>query len=207
MHNTKNPHALSAWIRQGELQANSMEAPAFDKQLLLEQLPKIKKVMAIHPQDFFVQLQQLCLKAGVKIIYTPCVKQAPISGATRWINNHPIIQLTGRYNQNDRFWFTFFHEVGHVLLHGKKEIFLEDIEYSDYDKQKEQEADDFAVKWTFSEEEEAEVLANDVIYEEDVKVFAERFVTHPAIIIGRLQKKGLIHYSVGRNFFKKLNLS
>lgn len=207
LHNTKNPHALSAWIRQGELQANSMEAPAFDKQLLLEQLPKIKKVMAIHPQDFFVQLQQLCLKAGVKIIYTPCVKQAPISGATRWINNHPVIQLTGRYNQNDRFWFTFFHEVGHVLLHGKKEIFLEDIEYSDYDKQKEQEANDFAVKWTFSEEQENEVLKNEDLTEREIVEFAKKFNTHPAIIIGRLQKKEIIHYSQGRQFFLKLNFN
>lgn len=207
LHNTKNPHALSAWIRQGELQANSMEAPAFDKQLLLEQLPKIKKVMAIHPQDFFVQLQQLCLRAGVKVIYTPCVKQAPISGATRWINNHPVIQLTGRYNQNDRFWFTFFHEIGHVLLHGKKEIFLEDIEYSDYDKQKEQEADDFAVKWTFSEEQENEVLKNEDLTEREIVEFANKFNTHPAIIIGRLQKKEIIHYSQGRQFFLKLNFN
>lgn len=207
LHNTKNPHALSAWIRQGELQANSMEAPAFDKQLLLEQLPKIKKVMAIHPQDFFVQLQQLCLRAGVKVIYTPCVKQAPISGSTRWINNYPVIQLTGRYNQNDRFWFTFFHEIGHVLLHGKKEIFLEDIEYSDYDKQKEQEADDFAVKWTFSEEQENEVLKNEDLTEREIVEFANKFNTHPAIIIGRLQKKEIIHYSQGRQFFLKLNFN
>lgn len=207
LHNTKNPHALSAWIRQGELQANRIEAPAFDKQLLINQLSDIKNVMAAHPQDFFVQLQQLCLKAGVKIIYTPCVKQAPISGATRWINNHPVIQLTGRYNQNDRFWFTFFHEIGHVLLHGKKEIFLEDIEYSDYDKQKEQEADDFAVKWTFSEEQENEVLKNEDLTEREIVEFANKFNTHPAIIIGRLQKKEIIHYSQGRQFFLKLNFN
>ncbi|MFV0193990.1 HigA family addiction module antitoxin [Empedobacter falsenii] len=207
LHNTKNPHALSAWIRQGELQANRIEAPAFDKQLLINQLSDIKNVMAAHPQDFFVQLQQLCLKAGVKIIYTPCVKQAPISGATRWINNHPVIQLTGRYNQNDRFWFTFFHEIGHVLLHGKKEIFLEDIEYSDYDKQKEQEADDFAVKWTFSEEQENEVLKNEDLTEREIVEFAKKFNTHPAIIIGRLQKKEIIHYSQGRQFFLKLNFN
>lgn len=207
LHNTKNPHALSAWIRQGELQANRIEAPAFDKQLLINQLSDIKNVMAAHPQDFFVQLQQFCLKAGVKIIYTPCVKQAPISGATRWINNHPVIQLTGRYNQNDRFWFTFFHEIGHVLLHGKKEIFLEDIEYSDYDKQKEQEADDFAVKWTFSEEQENEVLKNEDLTEREIVEFAKKFNTHPAIIIGRLQKKEIIHYSQGRQFFHKLNFN
>jgi len=91
------------------------------------------------------------------------------------------------------------------LLHGKKEIFLEDIEYSDYDKQKEKEADEFAIKWTFSEEEEMEVLKNEVLTEADIVKYAEKFNTHPAIIIGRLQKKEIIPYSKGRQFFIKLN--
>jgi len=205
LYNTKNPHALSAWIRQGELQASKIDAPSFDKKMLLAQLPKIKALMATHPDDFFQQLQELCLLAGVKVIYTPCIKQAPISGATRWINEHPVVQMTGRYNQNDRFWFTFFHELGHILLHGKKEIFLEDIEYSDYDKQKEKEADEFAIKWTFSEEEEKEVSKNEVLTETDIVKYAAKFNTHPAIIIGRLQKKEIIPYSQGRQFFIKLN--
>ncbi|MDK7675039.1 HigA family addiction module antitoxin [Weeksella virosa] len=207
LHNTKNPHALSAWVRQGELQASKINAPSFDKKMLLAQLPKIKALMATHPHDFFQQLQELCLLAGVKVIYTPCIKQAPISGATRWINEHPVVQMTGRYNQNDRFWFTFFHELGHILLHGKKEIFLEDIEYSDYDKQKEKEADEFAIKWTFSEEEEKEVSKNEVLTETDIVEYAKKFNTHPAIIIGRLQKKEIIPYSQGRQFFLKLNFN
>lgn len=206
LHNTRNSHALSAWIRHGELQASKIEAPSFDKKRLLAQLPKIKDLMVLHPEDFFKKLQKLSSEAGVKIIYTPCIKQAPISGATRWLNDHPVIQMTGRFNQNDRFWFTFFHELGHILLHGKKDIFLEEIEYSDYDKQKEKEADEFAIKWTFSEEEESEVLTNKTLTEHDIENYAAKFNTHPAIIIGRLQKKGLIPYTVGRAFFEKLNL-
>ncbi|WP_099371207.1 ImmA/IrrE family metallo-endopeptidase [Sphingobacterium sp. 1.A.5] len=207
IHNTKSPHALSAWIRQGEIQAAQIEAPSYNPSQFQQILVSIKTLMAEHPEGFFQKLQALCLECGVKVIYTPCIQKAPISGATRWINDHPVIQLTGRYNQNDRFWFTFFHEVGHILLHGKKDIFLEDIEYSDLDKAKEKEADDFAIKWTLSKEEEENLLAHGEISEEVVKVFAERFVTHPAIIIGRLQKKGLIHYSVGRKFFEKLNFN
>lgn len=207
LHNTKNPHALSAWIRQGEIQASRINAPSFDKKILLTQLHKIKSLMSLHPNDFFRQLQELCLEAGVKVIYTPSIRQAPISGATRWINDNPVVQMTGRFNQNDRFWFTFFHELGHILLHGKKDIFLEDIEYSDYDKQKEEEADEFAIKWTFSEEEEKEVLKNDALTESDIVKYAKKFNTHPAIIIGRLQKKEIIHYSQGRQFFEKLNFN
>lgn len=207
LHNTKRPHALSAWIRKGEFQASQIEATEFNREAFENVLPEIKTLMVSQPENFFSELQIICLNCGVKVLYTPCIKQAPISGATRWINDNPVIQMTGRYNQNDRFWFTFFHEVGHILLHGKKEIFLEDIEYSDLDKKKEEEADAFAIKWTFTEEEEQEVVNLEINSDQDILQFAKKFNTHPAIIIGRLQKKELIPYSVGREFFVKLNLS
>lgn len=206
LHSSKDPYALSAWICQGERQADEMACGAYSEVKLKQSLPVIKGLMANHSDDFFSKLQEVCLTSGVKVIFTPCIKQAPISGATRWINDNPVIQMTGRYKQNDRFWFTFFHELGHVLLHGKKGIFLEDIEYSDFDKLKEEEADAFAVKWTLSVEEEKEILAKKHLNDEDIVAFAKKFNTHPAMIIGRLQKKKLIEYTIGRKYFIKLDL-
>jgi Zn-dependent peptidase ImmA (M78 family) len=118
------------------------------------------------------------------------------------LNDTPFIQLTGRYNRNDSFWFTFFHEAGHILLHGKKDIFLEKVEYSDKDMGKEKEADEFAVKWTLTEAEEAIILAAVPLDEQKVRRFATQFNTHPAIIIGRLQHKQLVPYSFGREYFE-----
>jgi Zn-dependent peptidase ImmA (M78 family) len=158
--------------------------------------------MAKHPKGFFNQLRGICLEAGVKVVHTPCINKAPISGSTRWLNDTPFIQLTGRYNRNDSFWFTFFHEAGHILLHGKKDIFLEKVEYSDKDMVKEKEADEFAVKWTLAEHEEAMILAAAPLSKETIKRFAKEFNTHPAIIIGRLQHKKLISYSLGREYFE-----
>ena len=204
---TKEPHALSAWLRKGDLQAAEIKAPPFDEKKFKSQLDGIKELMAEHPDNFFNQLQQLCIEAGVKVVHTPCLPKAPISGSTRWLNEGiPLIQLSGRYKRNDSFWFTFFHEAGHILLHGKKDIFLEDIDYSDKDLSKESQADQFAVKWTFSEEQEEELLQYRSISENDVLDFAKKYNTHPAMIIGRLQKKGLIHYSVGRKFIIPIDL-
>jgi len=163
--------------------------------------------MAKHPSNFFQKLQGICLEAGVKVVHTPCLPKAPICGSTRWLNDTPLIQLTGRYKRNDSFWFTFFHEAGHILLHGKKDVFLENIEYSDKDKQKEKEADEFAIKWTLTKEEQSEILLRFNISEDDVIEFAKKFNTHPAIIIGRLQHDGLVPYSLGRQFFKPVDLS
>lgn len=205
---TGEPYAISAWLRKGELQAAELSANEYSELAFKKVLPKIKSLMAKQPDNFFDELQQLCLSAGVKIVYTPCLPKAPINGSTRWINGSPLIQLSGRYNRNDIFWFTFFHEAGHIILHGKKDIFLENVtDYSDYNEVKEKEANDFAVKWTLTKEEEKEILEKKTISEEDIFNFAQKFNTHPAIIIGRLQHNKLIPYSMGRNFIKKVDLS
>lgn len=201
---TKEPYAISAWIRRGEIQANQIQCSEYSEKKFKNSLLEIKSIMAQQPCDFFERLQSVCLQSGVKLVYTPCIKKAPLSGATRWIDENPVILLTGRYKQNDRFWFTFFHEAGHIIKHGKKDIFLEDIEYSNSDLLKEKEADEFAVEWTFSNDEEREVLAALPIKSEEIKYFAKKFNTHPAMIVGRLHKKGLLPYSRGREFIVKL---
>ncbi len=198
---TKEPHAISAWLRQGEWQASKLSANDYSEKKFKDALPKIKKIMAKHPENFHSQLQQICLEAGVKVVYTPCIKKAPINGCTRWINDSPLIQLSGRYNRNDSFWFTFFHEAGHIILHGKKDIFLE-IDYPEKDELRENEADNFAIKWTLSKEEEEEIMQYPAITKKDIIQFAEKFNTHPAIIIGRLQHEKHISYSLGRDFIE-----
>lgn len=204
---TQEPEAISAWLRQGELQADQIEAPEFNKKEFQNVLPKIKTIMANHPIDFFSQLQDLCLQAGVKVFYTPKMPKAPISGSTRRIKDTPVIQLTARYRQNDRFWFTFFHEAGHILLHGKKYISLENVNFSEADPVKEQEAHNFAEDWTFSKQEEEEVISAAPLSQEDIINFAKKFNTHPAMIIGRLQHMELIPFSIGREFIKSIDLS
>lgn len=199
---TQQPHAISAWLRRGELQAAQLSANAYQERVFKDTLPEIKQLMAQQPADFFQRLQGLCAEAGVKVVHTPCISKAPINGSTRWLNDTPLIQLTGRYKRNDSFWFTFFHEAGHILLHGKKDVFLEAVDYSDKDLEKEKQADDFAVKWTLSVEQEEELLQRFHFKEEDILAFSEKFNTHPAIIIGRLQHKGLLRHSQGRQFIQ-----
>ncbi|TLU81872.1 MAG: HigA family addiction module antidote protein [Chlorobium sp.] len=203
---SREPYAISAWLRQGELEAAKLVAPSFSAKTFKTNLEGIKKVMAGHPEDFFPLIQQLCLEAGVKVVSTPCLPKAPIHGSTRWINDStPLIQLSARYKQNDRFWFTFFHEAGHILLHGKKYISLEDDCFEAEDKVKEAEADAFAVRWTFSEEEERAVIESGALTESDIIDFAQKFGTHPAMIIGRFHHKKLLPYHIGRQFIQPVH--
>jgi plasmid maintenance system antidote protein VapI/Zn-dependent peptidase ImmA (M78 family) len=201
------PHAISAWLRQGELQAKQIEAPDFDVKKLKSNIPAMRQIMVEQPVNFFEQLQVLCLQAGVILLFTPKLPKVPLSGSTRWLNHTPLIQLTARYKKNDSFWFTFFHELGHIILHGKKYISLENIDFAAADPQKEEEAHQFAVSQTFTNEQKLEVLENSTINEQEIINFAKKFNTHPAMIIGRLQHDGYIHFSVGRQFIEPIDLS
>lgn len=137
----KEPYAVSTWLRLGEIKAAEIQAEDYSGKILQQIITNITHK---KPKSF-KGLQQICLNAGVKLIYTAPLKKAHISGATRWYTGNPLIQISIDFNDKD-FWFTFFHEVGHILLHGKKEIFLENIKYADKDEIKEKEADEFARK-------------------------------------------------------------
>lgn len=206
LSNTKEPYAISAWLRQGEKQAAEVNVAAFSEKKLREEISAIKELSRLHPCDFAEKLQLVCANVGIKLVYTPCLPKAPINGSTRWINDIPCIQITGRHKRNDIFWFTFFHEIGHILLHGKKDIFLEDVEYSDWQVEKEKEADAFASKILLSPQEEEEIIASQDYSISSIRKFAQKFKTHPAIIIGRLQHKKLLSYNADSILIEKVEL-
>ncbi len=89
-------------------------------------------------------------------------------------------------------------------MHGKKYVSIENIDFYGVDLKKEEEADAFAIKWTFTEEQE--VIAAGPLTVHDIVAFAEEFNTHPAVIIGRFHHKGKLHYSIGREFIVPIHL-
>lgn len=202
----ENAPAIASWLRQGEIQASKIKTKEFSKIKLNQILPDIKKIMAKQPDNYFEELRTLCLSAGIKIVHTPCLPKASIHGSVRWINDTPLIQLSGRYRRNDIFWFTFFHEIGHILLHGKKYISVENIDVEGENKEFENQADTFASNWLLTKNQENEILNNNRLTKDDIVLYAEKFDTHPAIIIGRLQHKKIIPYGIGNDFFVQIEL-
>lgn len=203
---TKSPHALSAWLRIGEIEVRKMELPSFDKMKFRATLEHIKELAYEMPEGFEQSLQKICADSGVALMYTPNLPKAPISGVSRWYLNIPVIQLSGRHKTDGHFWFTFFHEAGHILLHGKKDIFLEDLEGAENDQEKEEEANRFAAKWLLTEKELQEILVLGEFSYDDIKAFANKFRTPIGYIIGRLQHAKYIRFSEGNDLKRKVDL-
>jgi len=198
---------MSAWLRQGELQAKDegLKIP-FNEKKLKATLPAMKQLMANDPDDFFFQLKALCRSCGIVLIATPTLPKAPINGATRWLRDTPVIQLSGRYKGYDNLWFNFFHEIGHILLHGKKDIFLENAGISDQDETKEKEADSFASDILLSRDEEYEFLRNSSFSEKVIIEAAKKYNTHPSILVGRLKHLKIMEYWQGQSLNKHVEI-
>ncbi len=206
--NSKDPYSVAAWLRQGERQAELLQVPDFDKKAFEATLQDIKKLAISGTDDFFPELQELCSKAGVKVVHTPCLPKAPLHGSTRWVKGNPLIQLSNRLNRNDIFWFTFFHEAAHILKHNKKDVFVEGMEYSCDGKEKEAEANAFAEESLMSRKEEKEIMLSGGFEKEDIQRFATKIGTHPAIVAGRLANRGVMKQHIGNvyGFYKKVEL-
>jgi len=204
--NTQSPYAISAWIRIGELKSSEQKLPEFDKSAFTNALDEIKKLVIHQPADFKEQLQEICHHCGVAVLYTPCLPKAPISGAAWWKGKNPIIQLSGRYKTNDRFWFDFYHEAAHILKHGKKEIFLEDLAGTAMDEEKEKEANLFAQKYLFPAMAYERLVTIKQFNDQHIIEFAEKYETHPAIIVGQLQHSGILAFHHANHFKVPINL-
>lgn len=203
---TQSPHAISAWLRMGEIQSKEIALAAFDKKEFKDALTEIKELAFSLPDNFAKQLQNICAKCGVAVVFTQNLPKAPISGATRWFHNKPIIQLSGRFKTNDHFWFTFFHEAAHIILHGKKDIFLENVEGTKIDQEKEDEANAFAAKILIEDKEWKKIVSNLPLMPMEIESYAQKLRVAPGIIVGRLQHENSVSNAFGNELKVKINL-
>lgn len=193
MADASDPCAVAAWLRLGELQAATISCSTFDRHRFEATLHEVRQLTVLPPEEFEPQLKQLCARAGVVLALVPSLPRARVSGAARWINGRPIIQLSLYGKKNDRFWFTFFHEAGHLLKHSHKLVFLDEkwngADLSDM----EAEANRFAAQVLIPPKFDGELAS--LKTKAEVTAFAERIGIHPGIVVGRLQHDGLIEQS------------
>lgn len=101
------------------------------------------------------------------------------------------------------FWFTFFHELEHILYHGKKDIFIDGIERIQPAKEKEDEADAFADRMLLSEKERNELFQYPNFDTELILQISQKFKKHPGIIVAQVQRQySHLYKDVGLNSLK-----
>jgi Zn-dependent peptidase ImmA (M78 family) len=186
-------NALLAWLRKGELEARAIACKPFKSAGFREALARIRE-LTLQPLDAAIPATvRLCAESGVALVFVQELPKTRTWGATRWLTpEKALIQLSARGKTDDQIWFTFFHEAGHILLHPKKDIF---IELDDTVDTREDEADRFAADqlippnvWMLLRRMQPRSAA-------DVQLFARQYGIAPGILVGRMQRENLIPWS------------
>ena len=186
-------HALAVWLRKGEIDAEKIYPQKFDKKRFKESLQDIKKLTTLEPEKFVKKMTAICAACGVTLVFVPELPKMPVHGVTRWLSaDRVIIQLSLYRKNDDHFWFSFFHEAAHVILHGKRDFVYEEISESWDD-----EADKFARNTLLSESAYNYFVKRNInrFTLQRIKEFADSQNIAPGIIVGRLQHDKFIKFN------------
>lgn len=191
---TRPGHA-SAWIRLGELQAQTIECKPYDKKKFETAIKKIRALTTLKPNEFIPKMIELCAEAGVALALVPEMKKVPWSGATKWLTpNKAMILLNLRGKGEDLFWFAFFHEAGHVLHDSKKDLYINDKSKDD---PREVAADLFASETLIPAKFKQQVIS--LKSRNDVKRLANKLGICSGIVVGQFE-----HLTKNWGWFKDL---
>jgi HTH-type transcriptional regulator/antitoxin HigA len=180
--------ALDAWRCRILTEAAQRSLPAFDSgkitPAMLSELAQLSRFKD-GPRRALDLLESL----GLPVVIEPHLPKTYLDGAALLgLGKRPVIGLTVRHDRLDNFWFTLFHELGHVLLHlGEEQCsFFDDTESGDHSRQ-EEEANEFALNHLVPEWEWRRI--QHLKLGDDIKAEAKRLKISPAIIAGRLRRQ------------------
>ncbi len=194
--------ATAAWLRQGEIQSDRIACRDWNPRLFEQQLAKIRALTLVpQPSEFIPKLQRLCAEAGVAVAIVRAPTGCRASGATFFsTQNKAVLLLSFRYLSDDQFWFSFFHEAGHLVLHWDPDSLI--LETSDVsDSPIEQEANHFAATMLLPDEFQRRLpeAAGNL---KDIMRLARDAGVSSGIVVGQMQHQGLVK----REHFNKLKI-
>lgn len=220
-------YAVATWLRLCEQAAREVECAHYNKQRLIEALPELRQLTVEPTRVWMEELPHFCSKLGIALVFKPALKNTHVSGATRWLTpEKAMIALSDRFKTDDTFWFSLFHEIGHLILHGKRLTFLDDNptpnpespevnglllhgnSKNDHKPVSEIEADNFA----------RNTLIPDLVFKEFVSRtlmndpksiirFARKTGVSPGIVLGRLQHERIVPWSRWRDMKQPVTFS
>lgn len=204
-----SPKAVSAWLRWGEIEAAKTDCPPFDARRFRQVLDEIRPLTRREPFDqIFKRVKALCAEAGVVVVLVPELTGTHLSGAARWIGSKAVIQMSLRHKSDDQFWFTFYHEAGHLLSGTRRRDFVDaaDTPRSEKGDADEEAANQFARDTLLPPDELRAFAAAGDFSRTAVRAFAEQQQIAAGIVVGRLQRDKHLQPSQLRDLRKSIQL-
>jgi addiction module HigA family antidote len=215
---TKTPELVSVWLREGQRLVEHREYIPFDAAKLREALPQMRQLTTQPNDQFWPVLEGICTDAGVYLVRVRPYTNLGVYAATYRFRGRTVLQMSGLRRSVDQFWFSFFHEVGHLLLHGVKELFLdqaptdgtehaavpETADATEHADTQEAEANAFAARTLIPDGAMRQFIreAKSTYTSPAIERFAAQQGIHPGIVVGRLQHEQVLPYAATLNSLK-----
>ncbi len=201
-----SPHATAVWLRRGELAAAHVPAGPFEKKRFLAALQEARGLSRVQPFMSAVErFRGLLQEAGVIVVLIPEVEGTRLSGAARWLaSDRALVQLSLRHKSDDHFWFTLFHEAGHLVSSSRRRDFVDaptDVGAA-IALGVELEADEFAREALVPASAYKAFVDHADFGPATVRTFAQGIDVAPGIVVGRLQHDGFVGRG-GLNYLKQ----
>ena len=196
--------SLYCWLRYGEIQSNKDIYPKFNIDLLKTNAFKIRELVCNPFLEQYDEIKKILSECGVALVYEPHLPKTYVNGvAYKITSDKAIIMISDRGKKDDILWFTLFHEIAHLIKHSKKEVFidLENGESNDIEK----EADDYAKNILIPAEMYSSLINNTHTFSDSIiKEFAKNNKVSTGIVVGRLQKDGLVGWNKFNNLITRI---
>lgn len=198
-----------AWIKRARQLAEIAPAEKFNKLSFDDLLTELKNRRQFV--DSIREIPVVLAKYGIRLVIVESIAGMKMTGACFWLDKtKPVVALTLTHDRVDNFWFTLFHELDHVA-HEEGQItpILDELPPGKNDNQApplERRANENAEQNVVDSKELEGFIArvNPLFTADQIKGFAKRVGVHPGIVVGQLQNRGLIHYSVHRPMLEKI---
>lgn len=187
---TSREHEL-CWLMLGEEKVRHQNLPEFDKDRFVAGCREIRRLTVTDPEVFEPAMKRICADAGVALVFQKPISKTCLFGSARWIDGErPMIQMSLRMKSNDHFWWTFFHEAAHIVLHRGQNFADDENSCGDGP---EQEADAWAKHMLVGSELDA-FARTSPRSKAAVAQFSDSIGLHPGIVVGMLQHDHVIPF-------------
>ena len=182
--------AVTAWLRAGERAAEQVRTEPFDEKAFRGVLTELRAASRLSPEEWRPLMIERCASAGVAVVFVPELPTTRCHSVSWWASRtRAVIQPGLRSTTDDQVWLSFFHEAGHLLLDDRGRSRISDL---DGEGPAEDRANAFAAGFLVPAAAWAAFVSRGRPSTARVIAFAEELGIAPSIVVGRLQREGVI---------------
>lgn len=111
---TANIIKANTMVQIAANRALKIDAPKFNKKKF-EAAVKYALTLTRNHDEFYPLIRKAFWEAGVIFVILPNIAGSKTNGATKKVGDNIMLMVNDRRLNADSFWFTLFHEIGHII--------------------------------------------------------------------------------------------